>query len=54
MFYFIYAEEEIIEHTRTQSIIERYPTAQLVPCARYGEIFNRAAQNFRLQKNAPH
>ena len=53
MFDFIYAEEEIIEHTRTQSMIERYPAAQLVPCARYGEIFNRAAQNFRLQKKRP-
>ena len=53
MFDFIYAEEEILDHPRTQAIVERYLSAQLIPCVRYGEIFNRTAQNFRLQKRRP-
>jgi len=53
MFDFIYAEEEILANPRTQSILDRNPSAQLVVCTRYGEVFNRAAQNFRLQKRRP-
>ncbi len=53
MFDIIYAEEAILDHPRTRRILERFKQAQLVPCARYGEVFNRAAQNFRLQKTRP-
>ena len=53
MFDLIYAEAAILDHPRTRSIRKRYPAAQLVSCARYGEVFNRAAQNFRLQKRRP-
>ncbi|HEX4961296.1 MAG TPA: hypothetical protein VF173_10695, partial [Thermoanaerobaculia bacterium] len=34
-------------------IQNRFPDAEVVPCARYGEIFNRRAQHFRLQKRRP-
>ena len=53
MFDFIYAEESILDHPRTRALLDRFPRAQLVPCARYGEVFNRTAQNFRLQKHRP-
>ena len=53
MFDFIYAEESILDHPRTRALLDRFPRAQLVPCARYGEVFNRTAQNFRLQKRRP-
>jgi len=53
MFDFIYAEEEILEHPRTRSICARFDKAQVVPCQHYGEVFNRSAQNFRLQKRRP-
>lgn len=53
MFDFIYVEEAILDHPRTRSVLARFPQAQLVPCARYGEVFNRRAQNFRLQKRRP-
>jgi spore photoproduct lyase len=53
MFDLIYAEEEVLDHPRTQSIRARFADAQLVPCKRYGEVFNRSAQNFRLQKQRP-
>lgn len=49
----IYIEEEIAAHPRTQAILERFPNAVTISCGRYGEIFNRKAQNFRLQKKQP-
>jgi spore photoproduct lyase len=49
----IYVEEEILGHPRTLQIQARFPDAEVVPCSRYGEIFNRRAQNFRLQKRRP-
>ena len=53
MFDFIYIEEAVREHRRVRQICARYPTARLVPCDRFGEVFNRGAQNFRLQKKRP-
>lgn len=49
----IYVEEEILSHPRALQIQSRFPDAEVVPCARYGEIFNRRAQHFRLQKRLP-
>jgi spore photoproduct lyase len=49
----IYVEEEILNHPRAIQIQERFPDAEVVPCSRYGEIFNRRAQHFRLQKRRP-
>jgi spore photoproduct lyase len=49
----LYVEEEILNHPRTLQIQSRFPDAEVVPCARYGEIFNRRAQHFRLQKRRP-
>ena len=49
----IYVEEAVREHPRTLRVLERFPKAQRVPCERYGEIFNRRNQSFRLQKSRP-
>jgi spore photoproduct lyase len=49
----IYVEEEIADHPRTRRVLERFPHAARVPCRRYGEVFNRKAQNFRVQKRRP-
>jgi len=49
----IYIEEDIASHPRTLAILERFPQATKVMCERYGEIFNRKSQNFRLQKKQP-
>jgi len=49
----IYIEEEIKDHPRVISICERFPNAERITCHRYGEVFNRKAQNFRLQKQHP-
>jgi DNA repair photolyase len=49
----IYIEEEIATHPRTLEILERFPDTTKISCERYGEIFNRKSQNFRLQKKQP-
>lgn len=49
----IYIEETVLNHPRTRAIIKHFPDADVTQCARYGEIFNRRAQNFRLQKLRP-
>ena len=49
----IYIEEEVLTHHRTQQILARYPKARQIVCERYGEVFNRKAQNFRVQKTRP-
>ncbi len=53
MFNTIYIEDSARELSLTQDIIGRYPQATLIPCQRYTEVFNRKAQNFRLQKLKP-
>ena len=49
----IYIEEAVLEHPRAHAIMQHFPDASVTVCARYGEIFNRRAQNFRLQKIKP-
>jgi spore photoproduct lyase len=49
----LYVEEEILTHPRTLLIRSRFPDDEMIPCARYGEVFNRRAQSFRLQKRRP-
>ena len=52
MFDLIYVEEEARDHPRTREILARLPKATVVPCDRYGEVFNPRAQDFRLQKRS--
>ncbi|MEE8056068.1 MAG: DNA photolyase, partial [Gammaproteobacteria bacterium] len=49
----IYIEREVAAHPRAQQICARFPEAVQIACDRYSEIFNRKAQNFRLQKRRP-
>ncbi|HEX4496251.1 MAG TPA: DNA photolyase [Thermoanaerobaculia bacterium] len=49
----IYVEEDVLGHPRTLQIQGRFPDAEVISCVRYGEIFNRRAQSFRLQKRRP-
>ena len=53
MFSAIYIEEEIREWDRVKSILKRFPQIPKISCERYGEVFNRNSQNFRLQKKSP-
>ncbi len=52
MFSAIYVEREVRDHPRTLAILDRYRELPLIECERYGEIFNRKAQNFRMQKDS--
>jgi|TARA_B100001964_G_scaffold49285_3_gene55400 spore photoproduct lyase len=49
----IYSEEEVSDYPLVKQILERFPEIPHVCCERYGEIFNRNSQDFRLQKRAP-
>lgn len=49
----IYIEQQIADHPQVARICQRFPNARRISCEHYGEIFNRKAQNFRLQKQRP-
>ena len=53
MFSAIYIESEVRDHPRSREILARYRGLPHIECERYGEIFNRKSQNFRLQKENP-
>ncbi|PCI77734.1 MAG: DNA photolyase [SAR86 cluster bacterium] len=53
MFSTIYIEEEVLESERVKNLLGRFAQVPQVICDRYGEVFNRKSQNFRLQKTAP-
>ncbi len=49
----IYYEEGIKHHHRVEKILKRFSNARKISVDRYGEVFNRRNQNFRLQKLKP-
>ena len=49
----IYVEKKIKEHPRTKLILSKLKKAKTIEIDRYGEIFNKRNQNFRIQKNNP-
>ncbi|MCG8601129.1 MAG: hypothetical protein MI807_13380 [Verrucomicrobiales bacterium] len=49
----IYVEKAIRDHESVAAIRTKYPKAREISCDRYGEVFNPAAQNFRIQKKRP-
>lgn len=53
MIHTLYIEDEVRDHPLTQQLRQRYPKATTIACHRYTEVFNRKAQNFRLQKQRP-
>ena len=53
MFSAIYIEQEVANTERVKKLLSRFSSIPQISCERYGEVFNRKAQNFRLQKKAP-
>ena len=49
----LYIEQTVVDHPRTRAIRERFAHLPQIIIERYGEVFNRKAQNFRLQKHSP-
>ena len=49
----IYVEKIIKEHPRTKLILSKLKKAKTIEIDRYGAIFNKRNQNFRIQKNNP-
>jgi spore photoproduct lyase len=53
MFSAIYYENDVKGFPLTESVLQRFVDIPQIPIQRYGEIFNRKSQNFRLQKIKP-
>ncbi|MCG8413962.1 MAG: hypothetical protein MI746_07065 [Pseudomonadales bacterium] len=53
MFSSVYIEEAVRDSARVRSILQRIPEVPRIAIQQYGEVFNRAKQNFRLQKQQP-
>lgn len=49
----IYLERDVRDLPAARAALARYPSATVVPIERYGEVFNRNQQSFRLQKRRP-
>ena len=49
----IYIERGVRKHPRAMEVLKRFHRAEVVECERFGEVFNRSSQNFRLQKRNP-
>ena len=47
----IYIEESILNHTRTQQILAKFPSATVVKIVHYKDVFCRNKQNSHLQHN---
>lgn len=49
----LYIEEEAHNYPLTKTLLSRFSHARHIPIGRFGEVFNSAKQNFRLQKEKP-
>lgn len=49
----VYVESGVASHERTRRVLGRLPRARVIEIERFGEIFNRKRQDFRLQKQQP-
>ena len=49
----IYVEEEIQNHPKTKFILNKFKKSRIISINKYGEIFNKRNQNFRIQKANP-
>ncbi len=49
----IYIEKEISDHVRTKFICSKFKDPEIIYIERYGEVFNKRNQNFRIQKSNP-
>ena len=49
----IYVEEAIKNHPRTKLILKKFKKSRIISINKYGEIFNKRNQNFRIQKANP-
>ena len=49
----VYVEHAVLDHARTARVLGRLPRAHVVEIDRYGEVFNRGRQDFRVQKRNP-
>ena len=49
----IYVEDAIQKHPKTKFILNKFKKSRIISINKYGEIFNKRNQNFRIQKANP-
>ena len=49
----VYVEKAVADHARSRRLLEKLSKVPHIEIERYGEVFNRRDQNFRLQKKRP-
>ncbi len=49
----VYIEKNILQHPRTQRILQKIKPLQVIECDHYKQVFNPKSQNFRIQKTEP-
>lgn len=49
----VYVEREVSDHPRTRRVLDRLRQSRRIEIDRFGEVFNRKRQDFRLQKRQP-
>lgn len=49
----VYVEKAVAEHARSRRLLGKLSKVPRIEIERYGEVFNRRDQNFRLQKKRP-
>ena len=49
----IYVEREVLSHTVTKQITERFRNASVIPIDHYKDVFNRSHQNLHAQETEP-
>src|SRR5690242_7321922 len=49
----VYIENEIVNHPRTQRILQKIKPTHVIEYNHYKEVFNPKSQNFRIQKQEP-
>ncbi|MHB1949266.1 MAG: SPL family radical SAM protein [Gammaproteobacteria bacterium] len=49
----VYIERHILNHPRTQRILQTLNPTEIIECDHYKEVFNPKTQNFRIQKQNP-
>ena len=49
----IYVEREVLSHSVTKQLTERFPQASVIPIKHYKDIFNRSRQNLHAQETEP-
>lgn len=49
----IYVEQDVLQHPTTKQLIQRFPSASVIPIFHYKDVFNRSRQDLHAQETEP-